>query len=291
MSCLFFYNTTASAASINNCNLIVNMSASKILQTKLNFLVVGKSGGDYASIQDAIDNAYDTPSNPVTIIIKPGVYHEYIISVGRNISLVGVDKETCIIRNDSGDYYKAPLKISGNGYVSNLTFLATHDDNIKCKIPSYAVQCDSEGAGKLTFYNCKLVSNQNSAVGIGMHQDQTIIFDKCEFIKNSIYGCGSFYCHNDVTSNITNQHLVIKDCHITTSSGVAMRIDDANMYNGGTNSSMDISFYNNILHSEEKEELNVVYFRDISINGGICGQIKLNADSFGNNVSSLNALQ
>lgn len=73
-------------------------------------ITVGKFGGDYATIQKALDYARDSASNPVTILIEPGVYYESLdISKGRHISLVGVDKKTCIIRNDSCELYKQDL--------------------------------------------------------------------------------------------------------------------------------------------------------------------------------------
>ena len=254
-----------------------------------NYVIVDKTGGDYVCIQDAVDDVDDSSSNPVTIIIRPGIYKEHLSLIGRDLSLVGMDRDTCIIQDDSGDYYKAPLTISGNAFISNLTFISTHDNGTTYKIPSYAVHCDSAGAGLLTFSNCKLTSYQNSAIGIGMQQNQTLVFADCEFRKNASYNGGSFYCHNDQFSNVLNQHLIIKIFNITTNLGYAMKIDDANTYNGGTNSPMDIALYNNVLYSDEKGVSDIVLFRDAPLNGGISGQIKLVQDSSGNNISSLNA--
>jgi len=258
-------------------------------EINVNNITIGKTGCVYSSIQEAINKV---PNCAVTLIINPGTYYEHLKSIGKNISMQGTNKDTCIVRDDSGDYHNAPLTISGSGKISNLTFISTHN-KADYKIPSYAVHCDANGAGTLIFSNCKLVSYQNSAVGIGLHQNQTLIFDNCEFRKissyNANYNSGAFYCHNAQNSNVTNQHLIVKNSKITTNMGFALRIDDANTYSNGINSVMDIAFYNNTLSSDKKGESdNLINFRNKPLNGGISGQIKLVKDSSGNNVSSLN---
>jgi len=254
-------------------------------------ITVKKDGtGDYSIIQEAINFAKQIPDKKIIIKIHPGEYKEHLILNGERISLLGTNRDTCIIRDDSGDYVKAPLTASGNANISNLTFLSTHNDKIAYAIPSYAVHLDSPGAGTMTFKNCKMVSMQNSAVGIGTQQDQTLIFDHCEIRKNSSYAGGAFYCHNSSFSNVTNQHIIVKNCHITTNIGSALKIDDANTFNNGNNSPMDIAFYNNTLSSDQlDEDTDVVCFRDAPLNDGISGQIKLVKDSHGNNIKELNA--
>ena len=154
-------------------------------------------------------------------------------------------------------------------------------------IPSYAVHADNSGAGTMHFRNCKMVSFQNSAVGVGLHQDQTFILDNCELHKESDYEGGSLYAHNSQVNDVTNQKLIVKNCNITTSVGYAVKIDDANTYNGGANSQMEMSFYNNVCYSGTLGKTNAIWFRDAPINGGVSGQIMLKEDSFGNNVAEL----
>jgi len=89
----------------------VKATSNILVPTLKRNIIVAKFGGDYSTIQEALDSANDSALNPVVIRIMPGTYYEVLrIYKGRYISLVGVDKRTCIIRNDSGDYYKAPLK-------------------------------------------------------------------------------------------------------------------------------------------------------------------------------------
>ena len=250
-----------------------------------NHVTVGKARCAYSSIQQAINSV---PNCLITLVIYPGTYNEHVVLIGRNISLQGINKDTCIIQDDSGNYYNSPLSASGNGNISNLTFISTHN-NANYTIPGYALHCDYAGAGTLTFTNCSFTSYQNSAIGIGMHQSQTLVFDNCDIRKNASYNGGAFYCHNDVGNNVTNQHIIVKNSRLTTNIGVAIRVDDASTYNHNSNSQMDIGFYNNILSSDQMGTTNsIVYFRDNPLNGGICGQIKLTKDSSGNNVSVLN---
>jgi len=230
------------------------------------------------------------PGCLITLVIYPGNYNEHVVLIGRNISLQGINKDTCIIQDDSGSYYNAPLSASGNGKISNLTFISAHNKS-NYKIPGYALHCDYAGAGTLTFTNCSFTSYQNSAVGIGMHQSQTLIFENCDIRKNANYDGGAFYCHNDGGNNVNNQHLIVKDCHITTTIGFALRVDDASTFNHNKNSQMDIAFYNNTLYSDQKGILDIINFRDKSLNGGISGQIQLVKGSSGNNVDCLNFLK
>jgi hypothetical protein len=248
-------------------------------------VTVGKFECAYSSIQDAINNV---PNCAITLVIQPGTYYEHITSIGKNISMQGTNKTTCIVRDDSGNYFNAPLTISGNGNISNLTFISTHDKS-NYGVPSYAMHSDSNGSGTLTFTNCNFTSYQNSAVGIGMHQSQTIIFDSCQFTKDASFDAshnsGAFYCHNAVASNTTNQHLIIKNSQMTTNLGIVMRIDDANTIYGGKNSQMDIGLYNNTLTSAERGKSNIINVYNDPINVGVCGQIRLVKDSSINGIT------
>jgi len=245
-------------------------------------VTVGKARCAYSSIQQAINSV---PNCLITLVIYPGTYNEHLVLIQRNISLQGTNKDTCIIQDDSGNYYNAPLTSSGNGQISNLSFISTHN-KANYTIPSYALHCDAYGAGTMKFSNCKFLSYQNSAVGIGMRQDQTIIFDNCEIENISNYGAG-FYCHNAQFQNVTNQHLILENCNITTNSNTSMSVEDANIFYHNTNSQMDMAFINNTFNASVKGN-SIISFRDKPLNGGICGQIKLTKDSSGNNVSVLN---
>ncbi len=64
-------------------------------------ITVAKSGGDFSSIQAAIDSITDAgASKPYGILLMPGVYSETVTMNKSYVSLVGVDRDSCIIERD-----------------------------------------------------------------------------------------------------------------------------------------------------------------------------------------------
>jgi len=259
-------------------------------------IIVAKYGGDYTTIQGALDNASDTALNPVTIMITPGTYRESLnICNGRYISLVGVDKRTCIIRDDSGDYYKAPLNIAGNVKVSNLTVMATHDLGTPA-LKSYAIHHDFPGTGTSEINNCILISEQNSAIGIGLQDQQTLIINDCELYKQDTgdtYDMGALYIHNKQANGAINQKLIVKNSRIEADHGYACVIQDANnRKGGGLGDARDttISLYNNVFWSKTLGDTGIIS-GDAPLGAGTWGYIQLTADSFGNNTPECNRVK
>lgn len=250
---------------------------------------VAKAGGNYTSISEAVNNAGDSPTNPVTIIVHPGVYNESVyIGGGRNISIVGVDKVTCVLREDSGLYANAPLEIQGNAYISNMTIISTHDnDNVTNvdSLRSYAIHVDYAGEGTCEINNCVLISKQNAAIGSGLHSNQTLKIINCELYSetpqsSSMTVNGALFVHDGNAA--VNQKLIVKDCLIKSLYGCS------HFLNGFYGSEMTAHYYNNIFWCEEtgKDSIN------LHSNGtgvGIAYNIKLGNDSFGNNTDILNA--
>ena len=252
-------------------------------------IIVDKNGlGDYGSISEAVSNANDSAEHPVTILIQPGVYKESIkIRGGRHISLVGVNKNTCIIQTDSGQYTEPPLEIQGEAYISNLTIIATHDDNLTTNVDSlraYAVHCDYEGAGTTEFNNCLLISHQNASIGCGLHNNQTLKIVNCELIsktptESSMTTNGSLFVHDG--AGATNQKLIVKDSVIKSVNGYSMYL------NGFYGTEVEATFYNNVFWSNVLKNSDESIHLD-SAGNGISNNIKLTDDSFGNNVNLLN---
>ena len=160
-------------------------------------------GQDYEEIQEALE---DTGNEDITIILHPkrtpykrfsmlrSLNESYPwsgISHVRNISIIGMDRSKCIIKDTSGNYNSPPAEIACNGIIKNITFISTHDDAewSSGDIPGYAVHIDNrplDTAGMtLTFEDCIFVSEQCCAVGVGVYRNQTITFDSCEFYNNT----------------------------------------------------------------------------------------------------------
>lgn len=264
---------------------------------RANVIEVAKYGGDYKTITDAVDRANDSNTNPKTIILHPGTYLESVnIGGARNISLVGVNKHFCIIKDDSGQYANAPLEIEGPAYVANLSLISTHDNDLVTAVDSlrsYAVHADYDGAGTTEFFNCIMRSYQNAAFGSGMHQDQTLKLIGCELyshtpLASTMTTNGSLFVHNSVPSGVANQKLIVKDCLIKSDKSYAAYINDANKSVGDSlGNDMKASFYNNILYSVELGKTGIIH-KEVANASCYSGSIILTADSFGNNLPELN---
>ena len=146
-------------------------------------------------------------------MIYPGVYHEYCNILGKKyITLIGVDRKRCILRYDDANYLHAPLRISGNCYVKDLTVISTAKDYISDvdestgyeawkrdvldghysaghptwlgTMGAYAIHCDDDhnDDGELvvsTFENCDMYSETFPALGAGLWPNQKIELIRC----------------------------------------------------------------------------------------------------------------
>lgn len=255
-------------------------------------LIVAKLGGQYTTVQSAVDASTGTAIQPQVIIIYPGIYLEKVNTVGKFVSLIGVDKKACIIKTDTGNYTNPPLECSGGLYAENLTFLATSESPDVHTLYSYAVHMDFYGSGKTEFFNCIFESQQNSALGIGLHQDQTLILSSCDIVKKSnghVYDeGGALYFHNSPNPE-TGQKLIVKNSKIVADQGYALRIDDARLNAGGTDTTTTVEFINNNFLSIVSGSGSNIYFAgNAPVNGGISGNIKLTTNSYYNNIQILN---
>ena len=224
--------TTASGngLAIGTFNVLLNVSVSAGIA---NVVTVAKSGGDYQTIQEAVNN-----TTTETIIVYPGIYDEVVVvpnSGGRNI--IGVDREKCIIRSQSGKYAEAPLKIYGNFYLANMTLIATAEDagtwyptwdsSDPTTFASYAIHIegwtnDWNGA-KGIVRNCTFYSECNHAAGCGVQRGYTLEFENCEFVRNvtdsnylnSNYdGAMGVHSPNVDATGETGEHLIMRDCTV-----------------------------------------------------------------------------
>lgn len=196
--------------------------------------VVDANGyGDYTTIQAAINACQDLDQYNVqtgiheTILVMPGTYPRFSMGAGgngavarRNISIIGVDRQKCIIRDDGGLYKYPPAEIRTDGTIANLTFIATHNNGDASTAESkdqYAVHLDY-GYCEETFENCTFISYCNAAVGIGLYANEKLTFRNCTFESyadpsewggTAPYG---IYCHTNTADGTANQNLTLIDC-------------------------------------------------------------------------------
>lgn len=263
--------------------------------TKTVFIVDQAGHGHYKKINDAIiDIAAKGYTQKITLVVMPGTYEEIVNLHGNtHISIVGVSKKDCILIDKSGDYANCPLQISGEGYITNITIVANHDNNptlTGVSVYAYAVHADYEGVGTTVFENCRFESYQNAAVGIGMHQSQTLKFRNCEFYKDgTIYDGGCLYFHNSITTGVTAQRLIIENCDIRSKQGTSINITDANIgYGGGGGNDMIVEFINTMAYSEVSGKNSLFIGNTPTVTNGICGSIVLDRKSYGNNIALFN---
>ena len=80
--------------------LFTSCSVQQTAGGKKPIVVDQKGGGDYTSIQQAINSLPDSAADTRVIIVKPGVYREKIFLTKHNLLLKGDDREKTIITQD-----------------------------------------------------------------------------------------------------------------------------------------------------------------------------------------------
>lgn len=264
-----------------------------------NPIIVDINGnGDYTSLQDAIDNARDTANNPKTIIVLPGTY---VMSTGNNrnmggyrhLSIIGTDKNNCILRNDRGYYITgenyeddACLRLAGNVYIANLTIIST-DTNYPAgkeanRHMAYCIHADfSANAGNvMEINNCILVNNHFACIGAGLKDNYTVKIVDCELTSTMHAELTTSYEGTIITHNGSNgsteesrQHLYVKDCVITNTNG-AYGIQSASAYDGQL---ADFTLINNIVDVPAESD-----------GFSMSSNYSLTKKCYGNNISSMN---
>jgi len=257
------------------------------------FVVDIKGAADYESISNAVaEIKLKKLDKNIILIIAPGEYEEIVdLRENTNIDVLFLRKDDTKLIDKSGIYINSPLMLSGQNYIRNANIVANHTNGGEISFPySYALHYDYLGEGTTIFENCRFESNQNSAVGIGMHENQTLIFNNCDFYSNSEYDGGTIYCHNSTDSGITNQKIILVYCRIVAEKGLALKIDDANIGSGdGLGNQMEIEFINCNFTSMTLGE-NCYSFTQTALGEAtLSGNIKLSPESHGNNLEILNA--
>lgn len=289
----------------------------KIISNSTTLTVSKDNSKMFTSINAALNFAYaiESKEKPITIIVFPGVYEESLFIKGAHyVSLIGINRETCVIKDKTAHFNNPPLRIQGACYVANLSFIATADKYSSntgtgyeawkkdvlagvsnptwlTTLGSYAVHCDDATNGEITtslFENCYMYSETFPAFGAGMQLNNTIYLLNCDLftsIDEDIYNAnklnsqGTLLCHgNYPTSPVAEpkQSLVVKDCRI---SGINSKC--LNMYGSNNAPKADIIFINNTFDNNHKNSVNdLITFTFDTQN--------INSSSHGNNVEFFN---
>lgn len=268
----------------------------EIEQRKTGLIIVAKDGtGDYTTINEAVRNAGDI-GNPTTILLREGVYDEVVYLRNKHeISIVGINRDKCVIQNTTGIYAYTPVMVNGNFELRNLTmrmlsgdFVPNYGDNVFAGYPGYALHVDGESknpdkktVGRIS--NCTMYSEAFPAAGLGVNKNQTLIFENCEFVRNCTKDSykrdnwqGSLVCHSSNVPLSPNQNFYMKDCVLRSNYGSSGQIRG----DVGDSANFTITAINNTCYSDETGLGNFTYNK---------GQSTLSPMSHGNTASVLNS--
>jgi len=236
------------------------------------------------TITNAANSSLDDRDNPVTININPGIYNESVqIRGDRYLSLVGTNKKDCVIQTNTGLYEDAPLEIAGEAYVANLSLIANYE-TFPTELTgnkAYALHVDYSGEGTTEFENCYFKSSLTSALGLGTHENQKIIFRNSKFESDTDSSLqyakyGAAFLHASTVPDAQNQKVEFHNCEFNSINETVMWLADVN-----GSSTIEVGFYNCKLWSEINGNADSI----VAIFGS---KVIISPDSYGNNVAKLN---
>jgi parallel beta-helix repeat protein len=135
-----------------DADLLDGLDSSDLSKKPAQVVVVAQSGGDFTSIQAAIDSISPSASNPYVIEVKPGTYVENI-SMKSYIHLQGSGREVTTIESPSSDV----------GY--DVITLGSHTD---VSISGLTIKGGYEGirnvSSSLTITGNKIIGNTNAGI-------------------------------------------------------------------------------------------------------------------------------
>ena len=201
---------------------------------KRQYKIAQDGTGDFRTIQEGVDNASDGD----TLVVYPGIYTEAVQVMGKEVHIIGLSKDLCIIQYDAASYRKSPLTV-GAGKIANLAIygmdsgvgqpVLTQEEiaAINAEIvgdswerqknyKGYAVHVDQNFlyGRRVTFENCRVISENNHCAGIGTRGDSTVLFENCEFI--SLGGGSCIFLHDPTSVDVSGKAaLVMKGCQMT----------------------------------------------------------------------------
>lgn len=218
--------------------------------------IVDKNGrGDYATIQDAVNNA----NNGDEIIVFEGEYEEAVDLGTKALHLHGLNASNTIIWNDTGAYDTPSLEV-GHGLIENLTFYSKKNpdkDYSAITRKSYAVHLDQRwgnGTKSVVFKNCVFIGEHTTPIGCGVVDDVNIELYDCLADATTLNNGNAFQIHGDGkgtgNANITISNCTFKKGNTGNGNGILLSNGGAS-YNTGTTITIKAnncygSFYNNI---------------------------------------------
>ena len=202
-------------------------------------------GADFAEIQDAINSIWtESQSEPYIIYVHPkstsykpfsmirqsfSVTYPWNNSIPKNISIIGLDVKHCIVESDKGDYYYPAAELLANGTIRNIHFRLTNENHLSASTEGgYAAHIDSRTYNDVGYNmliaDCIFESATGPAVGIGLHSNVNLTFERCRFTSDAnpayspvegyenLANWGCIYLHSSTVSTAENQNASFIDC-------------------------------------------------------------------------------
>ena len=197
------------------------------------YMISQDGTGDFLTIQEGVNAAADGD----VLIIYPGIYNENVEIMNKELTIMGLNREVCILQYDTAFYRKVPLTIAA-GTVSNLTIYGM-DSGVEQMAPTeeeiaqinkelvgdswerqknysgYAVHIDQNFlyGRQLKFENCRIISENSHCVGAGSRGECSIVFEGCELI--SAGGGSCVYLHDPTTLAVGGTAaLIMRNCYL-----------------------------------------------------------------------------
>ena len=163
-----------------------------------------------------------------TIKINSGTYLESLDMIGKTVHLVGINKNSTIIRTENASRETPPLEAT-SGSVSNMTFYASWPSGMvrpsDGRTPYAAhIDYDEEANKTLVIEDCDFTSDWNAAVGIGMRVGFNLVFRRCK-LHSTADGLGGVFFHDATTDSLRGESwITFEDCEITSDGRHALSI-------------------------------------------------------------------
>lgn len=242
----------------------------------------------YKTQYDSIRSVVNKIEEKGVIIVFPGTYKGTVKAWGKDITIIGTSRDDCILENHSGSYYAPPLEISV-GEVRNMTIQA-HGQGTSDKPGAYGVHVEDHSLynNSLTFRNCIIKSDSNSAVGIGMRGGCDVQFVDCTLTGKE----DGLFCHDGAYQKYTGvQNISLVRCTIEGLNGShAVRFDSQGVKGAEVNV---LLVDNTLVNRNSTNSGKLVYACNNGGNGTDTNwmglkNFYLSAESKGNNVDEMN---
>ena len=220
------------------------------LEIGINIIIVDNSGnGDFLEIQDALESIWDSDDRYTILIMPSHTPYKRFSTIRRlnddlvfsnvkpkKISIIGVDKTSCIVKSSTGDYQSPPAEILIDGSIKNLTFIMGHSEQSPTATKGgYCIHMDCRSLNdvgcKTIISNCDFEDSTAPCLGIGLHENEEFIFENCTFKTTAdrnyqphdgysvTYALGCFFAHTSTEANVNNQKLTLRNCFGTAVDG------------------------------------------------------------------------